>query len=257
PLLFTLEWAMAKLLMSWGIQPSAMIGHSMGEYTAACLAGVISLADALALVALRGRLFATLPAGAMLSIPAPEEAVRALMGKELSIAAINKPSSCVVSGEVHAIEELERRLTEKGTDYGRVHIAVAAHSQMVDPILAEFGRFVENVALRAPNLPYVSNVTGTWITPAEATDPAYWVKHLRQTVRFSDGLHVLMQETGGVLLEVGPGQTLSTFARQHPDKTAEQAVISTVRHIQEQASDVAFLLKAVGRLWLTGVEVGW
>jgi len=193
PLLFTFEWAMAKLLMSWGIQPSAMIGHSMGEYTAACLAGVISLADALALVALRGRLFATLPAGAMLSIVAPEETVRVLMGNELSIAAINKPSSCVVSGEVHAIEDMERRLAEKGIDYGRVHISVAAHSQMVEPILDEFGRFVENIALQAPSIPYVSNVTGTWITATEATDPTYWVKHLRQTVKFSDGLQVVMR----------------------------------------------------------------
>lgn len=257
PLLFTLEWAMARLLISWGIHPAAMIGHSMGEYTAACLSGVISLTDALALVALRGRLFATLPAGAMLSISAPEEAVRALMGNSLSIAAINKPSSCVVSGEVHAIDEMERRLTDKSIDYGRVHISVAAHSQMVEPILREFGRFVEKVELRAPSIPYVSNVTGTWITAAEATDPRYWVKHLRQTVRFSDGLRVLMKETGGVLAEVGPGQTLSTFARQHPDKSAKQTVVSSFRHVQEQTSDIAFLLKTLGRLWLAGVEVDW
>lgn len=257
PLLFTLEWAMSRLLMSWGIQPTAMIGHSMGEYTAACLAGVLSLADALALVALRGRLFATLPAGAMLSVAAPAETMRALMGKELAIAAINQPSSCVISGEAHAIEELEQRLSEKNIDSARVHIAVAAHSQMVEPILAEFRRFVESVALSAPAIPYVSNVTGAWISAAEATNPAYWVKHLRQTVRFSDGLHVLMQETEGALVEVGPGQTLSTFARQHPGKSAQQKVFSTFRHVREQTSDVAFLLKTMGKLWLTGVTVDW
>ena len=257
PALFAIEYALAKLWMSWGLVPEAMIGHSMGEYTAACLAGVVSLEDALALVALRGRLFEQLPDGAMLSVPLAEEEVRPLLPEGLSFAAINRPSLCVVSGPTQAIDALQKALAAKEIDSTRIHIAVAAHSEMVEPILNEFGKFLKKVELRAPRIPYVSNVTGTWIKAEQAMDPGYWVKHLRQTVRFSEGLTVLLEETNRVFLEVGPGQTLSAFAKQHPAKHAQHAVLPSLRHPKEQTSDVAFLLNSLGRLWLAGATIDW
>ena len=257
PALFSIEYCIAKLLMSWGIQPSAMIGHSLGEYTAACLAGVISLENALSLVTLRGRLFEQLPEGGMLSVPLPEEEVIAFNVKGISIAASNRPSLCVASGSVKSIEQLEKLLTAKGIDSSRLHINVAAHSPMVEPILEEFAAFFREIRLNPPEIPYVSNVTGTWIKPEQATDPEYWIRHLRQTVRFSDGLHLLFQDPTRFLLEVGPGQTLSTFARQHPDRKTEQGVFASLRHPKEQISDVAFLLNTIGRLWLVGATVDW
>ena len=255
PALFATEYALAKLLMSWGVQPAAMIGHSMGEYVAACLAGVISPQNGMALVALRGRLFETLPEGGMLSVPLPEAEARAYMGKELSFAAINGPSLCVASGPVQAIAAMEKALTEREVESTRIHIAVAAHSTMLDPILGEFERFCRTIAFKPPTLPYLSNLTGAWITPAEATDPLYWVKHLRSTVRFADGLSVLLQDPGRVLVEIGPGRTLSSLARQQQNKA--RAALSTLRHPKEEGSDVAFLLNTLGRMWLAGSSPDW
>ena len=256
PALFTVEYAMARLLVSWGVRPAAMIGHSMGEYTAACLAGVISLSDALALVTLRGQLFERLAPGAMLVVPLPEAEVRALMPGALSMAAVNGPEICVVSGAVEPIGEMATTLAERGVECGRVHISVAAHSSMIEPILDEFARFLGGVRLLAPRIPYVSNVSGTWISAEEAQDVAYWVRHLRQTIRFSDGLTTVLSGHAGVVLEVGPGQTLATLARQHPGR-GKTAVVATMRHPKEQTSDVAFLLGSLGRMWLAGASLDW
>jgi amino acid adenylation domain-containing protein len=257
PALFAVEYALARLWASWGLAPAAMIGHSMGEYTAACLAGVFSLEDALRLVVCRGRLFERLSEGGMVSVPLSEAELRPLLGEKLSIAAINKPGLCVASGPSLAIDELIARLEERGSDFTRIHISVAAHSQSVEPILQEFGEVVAGIRFSPPAIPFVSNVTGTWITGAEATDPAYWVRHLRQTVRFADGLDTLLQDPTRVFLEVGPGQTLSTFARQHPARRPANAVISSVRHPHEDIEDHRFLLQALGRLWVSGLPVDW
>jgi amino acid adenylation domain-containing protein len=257
PALFAVEYALARLWASWGLAPTAMIGHSMGEYTAACLAGVFSLDEALRLVVCRGRLFECLLEGGMVSVPLSEAELQPLLGKELSIAAINKPGLCVASGPVAAIDALIARLEERGTDSTRIHISVAAHSQSVEPILQEFGKVAAGIRFSPPAIPFVSNVTGKWITSAEATDPAYWVRHLRQTVRFADGLDTLLQEPTRVFLEVGPGQTLSTFARQHPARRPSNAVISSVRHPHENVEDHHFLVQALGRLWVSGLPVDW
>ena len=255
PALFVIEYALAQLWMAWGVRPVAAIGHSIGEYVAACLAGVFSLKAALELVAIRGRLMQQLPAGAMISVSLPEAEVRSLLNAELSLAASNAPSSCVVSGSFSAVNALENRLAERGLDYKRLHTSHAFHSQMTDPILELFAEKVKKVKLTPPQIPFISNVTGTWIADAEATDPNYWVRHLRQTVRFSDGIAELLQESGRILLEVGPGRVLSTFAKLH--KIGDRAIVTSMRHPNEQQSDIAFLLKAVGRLWLTGVEIDW
>ncbi len=257
PVLFAIEYATARLWMEWGIQPQAMIGHSLGEYTAACLAGVFSLADALALVTERGRLMDTLPSGSMVSLALPPEELQPYLTGELSIAALNGPALCVVSGASSEIDSLTERLTNDGKEFRRIHIDVASHSATVEPILEEFTRFVSRLELHAPNSPYISNVTGTWITAAQATDPRYWASHLRQTVRFADGVSELAREEQRIFLEVGPGQTLCSLVRQHPHKTPAQMVFSSIRHPHDEQSDLQFLLNTLAQLWLVGARVDW
>ena len=243
--LFVIEYALAKVWMQWGVRPQAMIGHSIGEYVAACLAGVFSLSEALALVAARGRLMQSLPGGDMLAVALPELELQPLLSRQLSLAAINGPSSCVVSGCTAAVAELEGKLGQKGVECRRLHTSHAFHSQMMEPILEEFTEQVKQVNLQPPKIPYVSNVTGTWITAAEATDPSYWAKHLRQTVRFEAGLHELLQAPERVLLEVGPSRTLSTLARRHPEGT-QQLILSSLRHPQEQQLGCSIFTQHIG-----------
>lgn len=257
PALFTVQYAQARLWMSWGLKPAAMIGHSMGEYTAAHLAGVFTLADALALVELRGRLFESLPEGGMLSVSISAQDLSALMPAELSIAAVNGPALAVASGPVRFIEQLEKTLQERDIDCVRVRISVAAHSSMLEPILRDFRAFFERLRMSAPTLPFVSNLSGTWVTAAEATDPGYWVRHLRETVQFARGLEELLQDDSRILLEVGPGRTLATLSRQHPRRPATQAVLNSLRHPDEKVSDQAFVLGVLGRLWAAGAPIDW
>ncbi|RMG78770.1 MAG: acyltransferase domain-containing protein, partial [Bacteroidetes bacterium] len=258
PALFSVEYALAKMWMDLGIRPAEMIGHSMGEYTAACLAGVMSLKDALALVSVRGKLFEKLPpGGCMLSVPMPPEAVRGFMDNGLSVAVINKPDACVVAGSKQSVERLREKLEKAGIEGRKIMISVAAHSKQVEPVLDSFGGFLQNIELRPPTCPYLSNVTGTYITDAEATDPEYWVRHLRQTVLFSDGLEAIFQKPGKILLEVGPGQTLSTFARTHPAKNKNQLILATLRHPKEPINDFVFWQKTIARLWVDGLNPDW
>ncbi|MET0622970.1 MAG: amino acid adenylation domain-containing protein [Pyrinomonadaceae bacterium] len=256
PALFVVEYALARLWMSWGLNPSAMIGHSIGEYVAACLAGVFSLEDALSLVAFRGELMQSLPEGAMLAVSLPEDEVRGMLGRGLSVAAANGPALCTVAGTHDAIEELQSRLAEMGVECRRLLTSHAFHSAMVEPIVARFVEHVGGVKLNAPRLRYVSNVTGTWVTAREATGPDYWGRHLRQTVRFADGVRELLKGGGAALLEVGPGRTLSTTVRALAHE-AGQVVVGSLRHPHESCSDDEFLTGALGKLWLAGVRVDW
>ncbi|HYN05181.1 MAG TPA: SDR family NAD(P)-dependent oxidoreductase [Vicinamibacteria bacterium] len=257
PALLTIELALAELLRSWGLTPVSMIGHSLGEYAAAHLAGVFSLADALGVVTCRGRLFETLPEGAMLSVPLPEAEVAADLPPGLSFAAINGPGLCLVSGEVGLIAGLESRLAARGVEARRLAIAVAAHSPMLEPILGPFEKYLRSLRLAEPSLPFVSNVTGTWIRPEEARDPAYWVRHIRQPVRFADGLRALVAEGNPALLEVGPGRTLTSLARSHPAVGTARPVIPALRHPQDPTSDLEAVLAAMGQLWMAGVDADW
>jgi acyl transferase domain-containing protein len=250
PALFTVEYALARLWLSWGVRPGAMIGHSIGEYVAACLAGVFSLEDALKLVAARGRLMQSLPSGAMMAVSLPETEVRPMLGSALSIAVVNTPSSCVVSGPSHAVEELTQRLNDRGAEGRRLVVSHAFHSTMTEPILKTFTSIVESVRLHPPQIPYISNVTGKWVTAEQATDPQYWTRHLRQTVRFSEGVSELLSEPSRVLLEVGPGRSLSGFVKLH-------AAATTISSMRDRKSEVESLLDAAGRLWLAGVNIDW
>jgi acyl transferase domain-containing protein/thioesterase domain-containing protein len=222
---------------------------------AATISGVFSLNDALALVAARGRLMQQVPTGAMLSVQLSEQEVQPLLPKELSLAGINSPSLCVISGSTDVIDKLQQQLLEKDVSCRKLHISHAFHSQMMDAIIEPFTKLLQKVKRNLPQIPFISNVTGTWITTAEATDPHYWARHLRQTVRFGEGMTELLKQPERILLEVGPGRTLSTFAKQHYN--LEPVVLTSIRHPQEQQSDVASLLNTLGRLWLFGVQVDW
>ncbi|MCP4662355.1 MAG: acyltransferase domain-containing protein, partial [bacterium] len=257
PALFVVECALAKLWIEWGVRPQAMIGHSLGEFVAACLAGVFSLKDGLAIVAEQGRMLQTSSApGAMLSLSLSEQEAAPFLGEELSFAAVNAPSRCVVSGSVAAVEALDERLAARGVERRRLHFNVGAHSQCMDPVVPRFVEEIAKIRLKPPRIPYVSNVTGKWIRDEEATDPGYWGRHMRRTVRFMAGLNVLSEHPDGALLEIGPGRTLITLAKKHPLANGRPAFYS-MRHSGVPGSDAAFLLKALGRLWLGGVAIDW
>jgi iturin family lipopeptide synthetase A len=257
PALFVIEYALAKLWMSWGIRPQAMIGHSLGEYVAACLAGVFSLEDALALVAMRGQLMQQLPTGGMLVVPLSEHEVVSLLESDLSLAAVNGPNICVISGRTKAVEALHIKLISQGIECRRLHTSHAFHSIMMEPILAAFTERLQHVRLNAPKLPFISNLTGTWITAQEAMNPSHWARHLRETVRFSTGIQTLLEERNYILLEIGPGHTLSTLARQQADRVANTLILSSLHYASSDQSDMQLTRQSLGQLWLAGISVQW
>jgi amino acid adenylation domain-containing protein len=252
PALFAVEHALARQWMAWGIKPSAMLGHSIGEYVAACLAGVFSLEDALALVVERGRRMGAMAPGSMLAVSLPEAEVLPLLETDLSLAAVNAPERTVVAGPAEAVEALAAMLEERGVRHRRLHTSHAFHSALMEPALEPFTEALKRVRLSPPSIPFVSNVTGTWITAGQATDPAYWARHLRGTVRFADGIAELMREPGRVLLEVGPGNALATLAKE-----AGALAFASLPHPSDRRNDHAFLLSVLGRLWLAGIAVDW
>jgi phthiocerol/phenolphthiocerol synthesis type-I polyketide synthase E len=252
--LFVAEYALAQLWLSLGVRPAALIGHSLGEYTAAVVAGVLTLEDALALVAARARLLERLPPSAMLSVGLSEDEVTSLLAPGLSLAAINGPAQAVVSGDVEAVERLHERLTERGgVRVRRLRLSTAGHSALVDAIAGEFAEATRGISTERPSIPCVSNVTGTWLTDEEALDPSYWVRHLRATVRFGDGVATLLARAR-IVLEVGPGTTLSTLVRQ---AGGSATTISTLGHPLDATPEPAALAAAAGELWLAGAEVDW
>jgi acyl transferase domain-containing protein/acyl carrier protein len=257
PALFVVEYALAQLWMEWGVRPAAMLGHSIGEYVAACLAGVFSLEDALTLVAERGRLMQQLPAGAMLSVRLSEDELSPLLGSELSPAAVNSPTQCVASGPRESLERLAEELSAKGVVNSFLPTSHAFHSKMVEPILREFTEQVSKIELNPPRIPYLSNVTGGWITGHQTTNPHYWARQLRRGVRFADGVAELLKDEESVLLEVGPGRALSGMVRAFPEHDAGRRSFSSLRHAQEDVPDTKQLLGALGRLWLAGVKIDW
>ncbi|HKH43628.1 MAG TPA: SDR family NAD(P)-dependent oxidoreductase [Thermoanaerobaculia bacterium] len=257
PALFVCEYALARLWMEWGVEPAALAGHSIGEYVAACLSGVFSLEQCLDLVAERGRLMQSLPGGRMIGIAQAEEEVRQLLDDQLSLAAVNGPGLCVVSGPLPAVDALEGRLAAAGVHCRALAVSHAFHSGMVEPILEPFRERLRRISLRPPEIPFLSNLTGTWIRPEEATDPDYWVRHLRQTVRFADNLRELLRDPDSALLEVGPGRTLGTLAERHPDKLLGTPIVASLPAPSEDRPQMADLLAGLGKLWIAGVEVRW
>ncbi|MCU0286993.1 MAG: acyltransferase domain-containing protein, partial [Acidobacteria bacterium] len=257
PIKFIFEYALAKLLISWGIEPDAMIGHSFGEYVAACLAGVFSLEDGIYLAALRGEAMHSLPEGAMLSVPLSEEELSPLLNEQLSLATVDAPSLSVVSGPVDAIEAFAKQLNDMGHESIRFRVPKAGHSRMVEPIQPEFKKKISQKTFNKPTIPYISGMSGKWITAEEATNPDYWVRHLRATVRFADGLTTLFKEPNPIFLQVGPGKGLTMFANRHPSMKPGIPTFNMLRHPKEETTDRCYLLNQVGRLWLQGVKINW
>jgi phthiocerol/phenolphthiocerol synthesis type-I polyketide synthase E len=256
PALFAVEMALARLWRSWGVEPRALIGHSLGELTAACLAGVFSVEDAVALVAARGRLMGALPPGDMLAVPMAEAELLPLLPPEVDVSAVHGPEMTIAAGPSAAVLALQAALAERGVEAGKLHTSHAFHSSMMDPILEPFAAEVRKAALKAPRIPFISGVTGRFLSPAEATDPAYWARQIRQPVRLGDGLATLLAKPA-VLLEVGPAQALAGAVRQHPAKGPAHAVASSWPHPKHPRNDAWSTLQALGALWAAGVPVDW
>ncbi len=259
PALFTIEYALAKLWIGSIGAPQAIVGHSMGEYVAACLSGVLSLEDALHLIVRRTQLVAELPPAKMLAVTLAESELLPLLTPDLSIALINGPALCIVAGPPAAIDALAAVLTAKNVMHRPVQNTHAFHSRMLDPIVPAYTAEVRKVQLRAPRIPFTSNVTGQWITATDATDPGYWARHANHTARFDDALRTLWQMENPILLEAGPGRTLGVLALQHPAKplAVTTPAVASMRHHYESQPEAELLLTAAGRLWLSGVNLDW
>ncbi|QSQ26355.1 amino acid adenylation domain-containing protein [Pyxidicoccus parkwayensis] len=256
PALFIVEHALARLWMSWGVRPHTLLGHSYGEYAAACVAGVLSPEDGLRLAVVRGALMAKMPPGAMLAVGMQEAEVLPLLTDGLALAAVNGADRCVVSGPVEAIARLEASLAGRGVGVVRLPAAHAFHSSAVEPLMPDLARAVSSLRLKAPEMRFVSSLTGTWIRPEEATDPAYWARQMRQPVRFAEGLEVLIGDGCSVLLEVGPGTDLTSLTRQRARQEKSLVAVPSLRR-RPAEGDYRGLLQSLGDLWSAGVDVSW
>ena len=271
PALFTVEYAMARLLMDWGIQPSAVVGHSLGEYVAACLAGILSLEDALTLVATRGLAMEEAGEGAMLAVSLSEADARDFLqqrgarrfedGLDVSLAAVNAPKRVVLSGSGQAVARAKQALTDAGVACKRVQVSRAFHSPMMKHAAEVVTRKAREITLQTPAIPIASNLTGGWLTDSQALDPAYWGAHMTQPVRFEANIRTILQQQPDVLLEIGPGRVLNGLAteisRRIPDLEAP-LVLSTMRHPREtEATDPHVFLRTLGHLWTAGIDVDW
>ncbi|MGD2184364.1 SDR family NAD(P)-dependent oxidoreductase [Lusitaniella coriacea] len=257
PALFAIEYSLAQLWLSWGVQPNALIGHSIGEWVAATLAGVFTFEDALRVVAMRGKLMQQMPEGTMLAVPLSPSELQPFVSSDLVLAVHNAPDVCAVSGTKIAIARLEERLQAKEIKTRRLHTSHAFHSPMMEPMLAPFLEAFKTVTLSPPQIPLLSNVTGTWLTAEEATDPQYWANHLRSTVRFSTGIETLLERPEQILLEVGPGIVLAQLAKRHLSRDRDNGIFASTRHPKNSQSDRAVLLDALSQLWLRGVAIDW
>jgi acyl transferase domain-containing protein/acyl carrier protein len=258
PALFVIEYALAKLLLKCGLEAEAFIGHSLGEYVAACLSGVMTVEEALRLIVARARLMQQLTGGMMLSVELSESELLPRLGSHLSLAAVNNPKQCVVSGVEEAVLSLQRELLEEGVSCLRLRTSHAFHSRMIEQIIEPLIAVFKHAQLRPPDIPFLSNVTGDWITDEDATDPLYWVAHTRKCVRFGDGIKEILKEPRQLLLEVGPKQVLGTIVRQHAAMEGKQVtVVSTLRDRETSDRSAESLLKALGALWVSGAQIDW
>lgn len=257
PALFAVEYALACLWQDWGIVPKVMLGHSIGEYVAAHLSGVLSLTDALSLVAARGKLMQGCVTGSMAAIHLPEAELVGKLPDKLEIAAVNGPSLCAVAGPTEALETWLESLADRGVKSVRLKTSHAFHSAMMEPVCKAFADIVAKVSLSPPKIPYVSNVTGDWITAKEATSPDYYAAQLRRTVQFRRGVKTLVSDPALVLLEVGPGTTLTTMAQLSEESERTNLILSSLPHVEERRSEAGALFHALGWLWSRGVAIDW
>jgi malonyl CoA-acyl carrier protein transacylase/thioesterase domain-containing protein/acyl carrier protein len=257
PAIFSIEYAMAMVWMDLGIKPVAVLGHSMGEFTAACIAGVFDLETGLNLIALRGSIMQELKPGSMLTVMLPPSEVESFLNERLSISVINTPSSCVVSGDDEAITALKKRLDEKEIYTRLLETSHAFHSHMMDPILDKYHEFASTMTYNQPLIPVLSTVMADWVSPDDLTNPDYWVANIRQPVRYADAIEKLFEKPEWIFLEVGPRNTLTTLARQHPEISPDQVLVQSLRHPKQLQDDNVFILETLGRLWSCGYPVDW
>ncbi|MEM7802060.1 MAG: beta-ketoacyl synthase N-terminal-like domain-containing protein, partial [Chloroflexota bacterium] len=257
PAIFMVSYATAKVWESWGIAPQILVGHSVGEFVAATLAGVFALEDALRIIALRARLMQSLPGGAMRAVRLSAAELEPYLGQGVTLAAANAPSVSIVSGNYEAIAAFEKRLEADEHETIVLHTSHAFHSDMMEPILDPFRAAVEAAERNKPQLPIVSTLTGTWLSEQDAVDPMYWAKQLRNAVRFSDAILTLQETPGRVYLEVGPGKSLSLSTMQHPNKENRLAVVDSLGHPKKRLPTLQPMLETLGRLWQAGVEIDW
>jgi len=257
PALFIIEYALAQLLISRGIKPASMIGHSVGEYVAACIAGVFSLEDALFILSMRAKLMQQQVPGSMLSVRSGENEIKEYLNEDISLAAINSPNLLVLSGETEKIKALSEKLSAKSIENKMLFTSHAYHSRLMEPALKPFISEFTKIKLNKPNAPFISSLSGTWITDEQATDPNYWAAQLRNAVRFSNGILELHKKKNLVMIELGPGRALSTMASQHRSENVKQTVITTLVQPNEKNDDVSNFLTAVGKLWLAGLKIDW
>ena len=255
PALFVIEYALARLWMCWGIRPDAMIGHSVGEYVAACLAGVFSLEDGLALISERARLIQAQPGGSMLGVRLPEEEAAAFLGNGICLAACNAPELSVLSGPTDAVKELKNNLSQQGIETRMLNTSHAFHSEMMEPVCAPFREKVTAAGFNPPAIPYISSLTGTWVRPDEATDPDFWVKQLIIPVRFSAGIRELQKNPASTYLEVGPGNTLTTLVQQHYRPKNPKGIFVSLPQGPHTKSQAAGMADTLGQLWLLGCTI--
>lgn len=259
PALFIIEYALSRLIMSWGIQPDVMIGHSIGEYVAACLSGVFTLEDALHLVVKRGELMQQMPKGTMLSVSMTEKEILPHLQKhqDISLATVNSSSSCVVSGPDESILGFKRKMDKEGFLNKELRTSHAFHSHMMDGMLADFEKVLMEVKMSEAKIPFISNLTGQRVSGRLASDPQYWIDHLRSTVKFSQGLESIMTSKNVLFIEVGPGRSLSTFVGSNESKQAGHQVINLLGHVKEPNQEVYNVMLGLGKLWLHGIEPDW
>jgi len=250
--LFIFEYSLARLLMQWGIKPRAMIGYSFGEYTAACLSGVFSLEDAINVIVTRGKLVGKLPAGNMMSVPLSKEELKPRLTGELSIAIDNGPS-CIVAGPEGALGAFLEEMKKQRCICVPMPNTHAVHSPMMEPIAGEFETCLQKISLEEPQIPYISNVTGQWITPGEAVDPRYWTTHLTGTVRFAEGVRRLLEEPNPLFIEVGPGRDLNTLLVRHKQGRA----VNLIKPAHDKTPDHRYFINRLGQLWTYGLKIRW
>ncbi|MDF1753752.1 MAG: amino acid adenylation domain-containing protein [Verrucomicrobiales bacterium] len=257
PAIFCVEYALALQWKHWGITPACLIGHSIGEFAAACFAGVFSLPDALKLICLRGKLMADLPGGAMISVRASQEEIAPFLNEDINLAAVNGATSCVIAGPYEAAAVVEKELQSAGLEAKRLHTSHAFHSSMMEPIVDTFKLEVEKLTLSAPTIPILSTVTSDWMSEETATDPDYWASHLRMPVNFHEGIKQIWKRSDHILLEVGPGRTLATLAGQNPDRKKAQPSLASLPHPSKAESSYHHIRTTLGELWCHGLPVDW
>ena len=258
PQIFIVEYALAKVMQTIGVSPAYMIGHSLGEYVAACISGVFSFEEGVALVVKRSEIMGKLPAGSMLSVGMSASEAEKFLNENISLAAINSPGQVVLSGNCQVIDELAEKLKFRGIAGVKLQSPHAFHSAIIESICGEYEEVLNKIQFGRLQIPFISNLSGEMITETDATSPAYWLTHMRETVLFSKGIKNLLsthQQT--LFIEIGAGKILTSLIKQHSEYQKSNETLSLIRSYREIYDDFDCLMKGIGQLWTKGVPIDW